>query len=240
MFRKKLFFILLSLICTNIIASAQYFAIVQPMHTYTIKSSVSGKVTFVNNPIEGKFSKNEIIVEIDKTVNKIELEKLQLKYKILEQTISIENSNYEKLKQISSKSKYEKDNQKIKILNLQSSKADLEIKIATFEEKIQNKTLKEKNNYIYDIAIQKGNYVTPGTILYTAHDLSRAKLEIFIPISEANTIKDKIIYIDGIKTKYKINKIFKVADLKHISTYKCEILIDDTSSFSKLAKVEFK
>ena len=71
-------------------------------------------------------------------------------------------------------------------------------------------------------------------------DLSKGKVEIFIPISDAKTISNKIIYIDGVKTKLKIAKLYDVADTKHISSYKCEINIPNPKQFSTLVKVEFK
>ncbi len=154
--------------------------------------------------------------------------------------IKIEQNNYKRLKRISSKSAFEKDNQKIKVINLESSKADILIKIANLKDSIKNKKMTEKSNYIYNIAVKKGEYVNPGTLLYEAKDLSKGKLEIFIPISDVNKIKDKIIYLDGKRTDLKINKIFNVADSKHISSYKVNIIIDNPKIFSRLVKIEFK
>jgi hypothetical protein len=73
-----------------------------------------------------------------------------------------------------------------------------------------------------------------------AKDLSKGKLEIFLPINSANSYTNKTIYLDSVKTDLKINKIYKVADSKNISSYKCEIIIPNPKKFSKLVKIEFK
>jgi hypothetical protein len=128
----------------------------------------------------------------------------------------------------------------IVILNTASTINDLKTKIATLKDTVKNKNLSEKNSYIYDVAVEVGDYVTPGTLLYTAMDLSKGKVEIFLPIDEATTIKEKDIYLDDKKSDLKISKLYTVADSKHISSYKCEIVIPNPETFSKLIKIEFK
>ena len=71
-------------------------------------------------------------------------------------------------------------------------------------------------------------------------DLTKGKVEVYIPINDAKTISTKTIYIDGKETKLKISKLYNVADTKHISSYKCEIVIPNPKQFSALVKVEFK
>lgn len=144
------------------------------------------------------------------------------------------------MNRVSSKSEFEKDNQKIKVINLETTKADIEIKIANLKDSIKNKKLIEKSNYIYNINVKKDDYVTPGTLLYEAKDLSKGKLEIFIPIEDIETIKTKDIYIDDKKSDLKIAKIYDVADSEHISSYKVELHIKDVKKFSRLVKIEFR
>jgi len=154
--------------------------------------------------------------------------------------IQIESNNYERLKRVSSKSAFEKDSQKLKVVNLRSTKADMIIKIENLKDTISNKKLVEKSNYIYNIAVKKGDYVNPGTLLYETKDLSKAKLEFFVPISLIESIKNKDIYLDGTKSDIKINKIYEVADSSHISSYKVELIVNNAKTFSRLVKIEFK
>jgi len=220
--------------------ASEYYAKATPINTYNVKSSVSGKVVYVNNEIESKNATNSLIVKIDDKVNKIDLQQSQMKLKNLEEILKLEKGTLESYKKVSSKSKFDKDNQKIKILNIESSISDIKTRIETLQDSIQNKNLSEKDTYVFDIAVEIGDYVNPGTSLYTAMDLSYGKLEIFIPINDAKSITTKDIYLNGKKSDLKISKLYRVADVKHISSYKCEIIIPTPKRFSSLYKVEFK
>lgn len=234
----RIFLVCIAMI--NFTFAMEYYAKIEPLNSYIIKSSVNGKVIYVNTKIEGKKANNSTIIKIDSDVNKVELEQTKSKLNSMNSMIDLEDKNHQRLKKVTSKSGFEKDNQKIKVLNLKSQKSDLLIKIATLKDTIKNKKLMEKNTYIYNISVKEGDYVTPGTILYETKDLSKGKVEIFIPIADAQVIANKVIYIDDKKSDLKIEKIYKVADDKHISSYKCEIIIPNVSRFSRLVKIEFK
>jgi hypothetical protein len=218
----------------------EYFAKLEPIDTYSVKSAVSGKVIFANKKIEGSLANNSTIIELDSTLNKVELEQSKNKLKLIDEMLKIEKNNYDRLTQVSSKSEFEKDTQKLKVINLEASKADMIIKIESLKDTIQNKKLVEKSNYIYNISVNEGDYVNAGALLYEAKDLSKGKLEIFVPITQISEIKTKEIYIDGIKSDVKISKIYDVADSVNISAYKVELILNDVKTFSKLVKIEFK
>ncbi len=227
-------------ILVNSLLASEYYAKLEPIESYKVKAAVSGKIVFSNTQIEGFNASNSTIIELDSTVNKMDLAQSRNKLKFINDMISIENNNYARLKKVSSKSVFEKDTQKLKVINLKSSKADMIIKIENLKDTIKNKKLKEKSNYISMISVKKGDYVTPGTLLYESKDLSKGKLEIFVPISEASKLKEKDIYIDGKKSDIKINKIYTIADTQHISSYKVQLLVPNIKTFSKLVKIEFK
>lgn len=220
--------------------ATSYFAKVEPINSYTVKSSVSGKVIYANSALESKIAQNAMVVKLDDSVDLIELEQSQEKLENMQQVLKLQDNTLESFKRVSSKSQFDRDNQKIVILNTASTINDLKTKIATLKDTIKNKNLSEKNSYIYDVSVEVGDYVTPGTLLYTAMDLSKGKVEIFIPIDDAATIQDKEIYLDDKKSDLKIEKLYDVADSKHISSYKCEIIIPSPEKFSKLVKIEFK
>jgi hypothetical protein len=226
-------------IATFLFASP-YYAKLEPIDTYSIKAATSGQVVFSNDNLKGKYIKDSVIIKLDKKYNEIDLKQSLLKLDILNKIIKIEQNTYQKFLKIKAKSQIEKDAQHIKVLNLQSTKSDLMTKIALLKDTILKKTITVKNLYINDIKVLKGDYVNPGTVLLTASDFSKGKLEVFIPINEASTIKDKKIYLDGKLTNYHINKIYKIADSVHISSYRCQIDIDHPKQFSKLVKIEFK
>lgn len=230
--------VVFAMVCS--LSGNEYYAKLEPIESYEVKSSVSGKVIFSNSEIEGKKANNTKIIEIDSYVDRIDLEQSTKKLQAINEMMKVEENNYNRLLQVTSKSGYEKDNQKVKVINYQVTKADIEIKIANLRDSIKNKKLIEKDNYVYNITVREGTYVTPGTLLYESKDLSKGKLEIFVPIDEVDSIKSKKIFLDGKESDIKIDKIYEVADEKHISSYKVEILIDNPKVFSRLVKVEFK
>lgn len=228
------------LLTISSIFANEYYAKLEPIDSFQVKSAVAGKVIYSNSKIEGLQANNSTIIEIDSLVNKVELEQSKNKLKFIDEMLEIEKNNYSRLNQVTSKSEFEKDTQKLKVINLESSKADMIIKIESLKDIINNKKLVEKSNYIFNIAVKDGDYVSPGTLLYESKDLSKGKLEIFVPISQIDEIKNKDIYLDGVKSNVKISKIYDVADDTNISAYKVELIIDDVKIFSRLVKIEFK
>lgn len=227
-------------ILVNSLIAGEYYSKLEPVESYNIKSAVSGKVVFSNTELEGFKAKNSVIIEIDSKVDKIDLVQSRNKLSFINDMITIENNNYNRLKKVSSKSIFEKDTQRVKVINLKSTKADMIINIENLKDTIKNKKLVEKSNYISMISVKEGDYVTPGTLLYESKDLSKGKLSIFVPINEVESLKTKTIYLDGIKSDIKINKIYPIADSQHISSYKVELLVPDVKTFSRLVKIEFK
>jgi len=232
--------VMLCFILINSLFATEYYAKLEPVESFKVKSSVAGKVVFSNSNIEGSKANNSIIIELDSEINKLDLEQSENKLEFINEMITIETNNYNRLKKVSSKSAFEKDTQKLKIINLQSSKADMIIKIENLKDTIRNKKLIENSNYISMISVKEGDYVNPGTLLYESKDLSKAKLEIFVPIMETKNLKEKEIYFDGVKSDIKINKIYNIADTQNISSYKVELLVADVKTFSRLVKIEFK
>ncbi|PPK62463.1 hypothetical protein B0F89_10355 [Malaciobacter marinus] len=233
-------YLLVFFISANFVFASVFYAKLEPINSYKIKSNVSGKVIFSNESIEGKKANNSLIIELDSYVDRVDLKQTQNKLEAVNSMIEIESKNYERMKRVSSKSDFEKDNQKLKVINLQTTKADIKIKIANLKDSIKNKKLIEKNNYIYNINVKRDDYVTPGTLLYEAKDLSKGKLEIFVPIDDIEKIKSKDIYIDDKKSDIIVSKIYDVADSEHISSYKVELHLNNVKKFSRLVKVEFK
>lgn len=228
------------LIVSASLLANEFYAKIEPLETYTIKSSVNGKIIKAYESLEGKFVVKDSIIEIDNQLNTIDLKNTQEKLQTLKSILEIEEEILKSYEKVSSKSKYDKDNQKIKILNIISQISDLETKIATLQDTIANKKYELINQYLYKLNVKKGDYVNPGSTLFTAMDISSGKLTIYVPIDLIEEIKSKEIYIDSQKTNLKINKIYDVADEKHISSYKCEILIPKPQKFSTLVKIEFK
>ena len=65
-------------IFTSLFAN-DYYAKLEPINTYNVKSSISGKVVFVNEKIKSKISHNNVVLRIDSKINKIELQQTKIK-----------------------------------------------------------------------------------------------------------------------------------------------------------------
>jgi hypothetical protein len=239
---KKILFILTIIFSSNLLANS-YYALLEPIETYNIKSSVRGQVIYVNRDIEGRVANDDMIINIDDKIDKEELKYLNDKIDIVMDMFKIEQNNYNTIKKLSTKSKFEKDSAKIKILNIKSTLNDLKTKKMFLEDKIKNKTIKSKGNFIYKIIVNNGDYVNLGSPLMTAKNISQGKLTVYLPLDEAQKIKSRVIFIDDKKSNLNISKIYAIADEQKVSSYKCEIIINkpmQLSSFSKLIKIDFK
>ena len=130
---------------------------------------------------------------------------------------------------------------KEKILNLQKQILDMKFKVAQLKDSIAKKSIVLENKYLYKLMVRKGDFVAPGTPLAQVEDASRAKLVVFLEPEELEHLDQKVVYLDGIRTEYKVAKVWSMTDEKFISSYRAEIYIPaPKNSFSKLVKVEIK
>ena len=240
--KKRLVMLLMggSIFFAPSVFAQEFYSVIYPIKSFVVKAAASGEVVFVDKRSEKTNIKEETIIKLDDSVDRIELEQTKIKLANLKEIYAIESETLESYNRVSSKTKIEKDAQRIKILNMSSSIADMEIRIATLSRNIENKTITPKNTYLSSIEVEVGDYVNLGTVLYKGYDLSKGKLEVFLPINEIESFKNKTIYLNGTKTNLRINKISRVADEKNISAYKAEIIVNNPRNFSKLTKVEFR
>ena len=112
------------------------------------------------------------------------------------------------------------------------------INLAKTKDLINKKNIRF-SGYLYEIFVEKGDYVNIGRDIALGYDLSKEKIDIFVPIDKIDTIKNKKIYINGKKSNFKISKIYKVTDTKYITSYKVE-LVGNGLKFGDIVKVEFK
>ena len=261
-------FISILLVLVSLQAS-EYYAKAEPKELFSVKSSVNGEVVFVNDAQEGKDSDGSIVVKIDDVIDRADLVASKQKLKFLLSNIALMKQNlanskraadinkksYSRVENLSSYSQTQKDAKLLAMINAQSSyisiktslvnlktqKEDLSLKIKTLEDKINKKNIKVlKGNYIYKIYPRVGDYLNPGAKLMDVYDISGARLVIYVSSDDLVGIEQKKIYLDGVESSVKIDKIWRVADSVNISSYRVEILIDRPKQFSKLVKIEFK
>jgi len=261
--------ILLLLVSPLLMFAKIHYAKIEPFETIMLKSSVSALVVDINLEAEGKMLSSTRIVQLDDALDKVNLEaskkSIVLLHEMLDINKDIANSlsdmvsrqegYYKRINNLSTASKTQKDNAyssfttaktqylgtKEKIVNLEKQILDMQYKIAQLEDMIVKKTLVLEQQYLYKLFVRKGDFVAAGSKLAQVMDTSKAKLILFLEPEELENIKDKKVYLDGKKTDYKVDKVWRVADEKFISSYRAEIYIGaPKNTFSKLLKVEIK
>jgi multidrug efflux pump subunit AcrA (membrane-fusion protein) len=263
---KKIF---LLLFVPLFIFAKVHYAKVEPYESVLLKAAVSGLVTEVDLEAEGTMITSKRVIHLDDILDKVNLEDTKKSVVLLEQMLGINNeianalngtvkrqkSYYRRISGLSTASKTQKDNAysaytsaktqylstKEKIVNLKKQILDMKYKAAMLEDTVAKKSIVLQNKYLYKLMVREGDFVAPGSPLAQVEDASRAKLVLFLEPEELEGIESKTVYIDEKQTEYKINKVWRVADEKFISSYRAEIYIPaPKNAFSKLVKVEIK
>jgi len=239
----------ISLIASSLLFG--YYGKVEPYETYNIKADVSGKVIDVNKSAEATSYKG-IVIKIDDYQNKVDLKNLKNQLKNLETILQAQKEilekkkkTYEIYKNLKTKSQMDKDlkfydyqNSLITYNQTKNNISNIQSQIAKLQDTISKKTIRFKN-YIYSINVNKGDYVNFSTPIATTMKIDKVKIDIFVPINKIESIKHKMIYINKKVTNFKIDKIYKVADSKYVTSYKVE-LVGNYPVISDIVEVTFK
>jgi hypothetical protein len=218
-----------------------HYAKVEPYESVTLKSAVSALVMDVDLEAEGSTVDQKRVIYLDDSLDKINLKTSNENLILLLETLKRKESYFHRINRLTTASEAQKDDAFYSFASAKTQYLDMQYKIAQLEDSIEKKSIVLHHQYLYEIMVRKGDYVTPGSPLAKVVDANRAKLVIFLEPEELDQIEQKSIYLDGEKTAYKVDKIWKVADEKFISSYRAEIYIPaPEGSFSELMKVEIK
>ncbi|WP_373031754.1 HlyD family efflux transporter periplasmic adaptor subunit [Sulfurovum sp.] len=233
--------ILLLLFTPLFIFAKVHYAKVEPYESVVLKSAVSALVMHVDLDAEGSVVDQKRVIYLDDRLDKIDLKTSNEKLLILNETLKRQESYFQRIDKLKTASTNQKDDAFYSFSSAKTQYLDMQYKIAQLEDSIEKKSIVLHHMYLYEIMVRKGDYVSPGSPLATIVDASRAKLVLFLEPSELEQIEQKTVYLNGEKTEYKVDKVWRVADEKFISSYRAEIYITaPTGSFSKLMKVEIK
>ncbi len=261
-------FLALLLFIASSLFSKVYYSKVQPYEIRNISSSVSGLVLYIDEESIGKKLSSKSYIRIDSILNKKELKAVQAKLvytkdivksnedvlENLKKSLDKKRKNYKRIESLNIKSSVEKDrefydlvssenlylNTLKEINNLKIQITDLTYKESQLQRVIEDKNLNQAGFILYSISVKPGQVVGVSTPLAQVADISRAKLIIFLDEKDVLDAKNREIYIDGVKSKYKISRVLNIADSINISKYRAEIIIDAPKVFSKLVKIELK
>lgn len=204
----------------------EYYGVQEPIKTHIFASKVSGSIVFINDKASSTIAKNEAIVKIDDEVSKAN-------YALAKDTYEIQKDTYEKVRKMSTKSKTQKDQEKINFLKSKQA-------FVTAKDDLNARTIKAKGLYVSDILVKEGQFVNPGTVLFKAYDYSRSKLTVYVSKQDIKNIKNKKITVNGKEGDFKLSKVYNIADETYISSYKIELIGPSPKRFSNLLKVEIK
>jgi multidrug resistance efflux pump len=259
--------IFLLLLAPLLVFSKVHYAKVEPYESVMLKSAVSGLVVDVDLDAEGTLVNGKRVIHIDDALDKTNLEDTKKSIQLLEQMLGINNEiasslaetvkrqqgYFKRISKLSTASKTQKDNAysaftsaktqylttKEKIVSFEKQILDMKYKASQLEDTLVKKSIIPQNKYLYKLAVRKGDFVAPGSALAELQDASRAKLVLFLEPEELKGIENKVVYLNGERTAYKVSKVWRVADEKFISSYRAEIYIPaPKGSFSRLIKVE--
>lgn len=261
------FFITLIIFYTALYSKV-YYSKVQPYEVRDISSNVTGVVIFSNENMLGKKLSKNPYIKIDSELDIKELESIKIKLAIYANTITINQEilhnlkklldkkqiNYKQIENLKIKSRIEKDREfydliisqnshlstKKEINNLKSQIADLEFRKVQLQKSIRDKNFSHHGFTLYALFVKNGQVVNPSMLVAKIADTSKALLTIFLDEEDVVHAKEKIIYINGKTTSYKVNRLLKIADSTNISKYKAQIIIKAPQTFSQLAQVELK
>jgi multidrug resistance efflux pump len=246
-----------------------HYAKVEPYESVVLKSAVSALVIEVDLDSEGSMVMSKRVIHLDDSLDQTNLENSKKSVVLLEKMLDIneeiasslsgtvkrQQSYYKRISKLSTASKTQKDNAyssftsvktqylgtREKIVSLEKQIMDMKYKVEQLKDSISKKSLVLENKYLYKLMVRKGDFVNPGSPLAQIEDASKAKLVLFLEPEELDNIEQKRVYLDGEQTEYKVNKVWRIADEKFISSYRAEIYIPaPKASFSKLVKVEIK
>jgi hypothetical protein len=256
---KLIIFILLS---GSVLFAKEHYAKLEPYELKTVSSNVSARVMFADIQKESTLLDNKDYIVLDDKLDKIERSQIKKKVALLHKMIRFNREiikNYDallkkKIKNLKIKSSVEKDREfydlmssqnqyintqkELETLNIQLN--DLMLRDARLKKSIEDKHVHHQGFVLYKLHVKEGQFVTPATPLADLADLSKGKLTIYLSRDEMKDIDKKVLYLEGKKSHYKISKIWNIADTKHVSSYRAEIIIDAPTLFSKLLKIELR
>ena len=233
--------ILLLLFTPLFIFAKVHYAKVEPYESVILKSAVSALVMDVDLEAEGSVVDQKRVIYLDDRLDKINLKTSNENLLILHETLKRQESYFQRIDKLKTASTTQKDNAFYSFASAKTQYLDMQYKIAQLEDSIEKKSIVLHHMYLYEIMVRKGDYVAPGSPLARVVDESRAKLVLFVEPAELEKIEQKSVYLNGEKTEYKVDKVWRVADEKFISSYRAEIYITaPKGSFSKLMKIEIK
>jgi multidrug resistance efflux pump len=261
-------YIILVFLTISTLYSSLYYAKVEPYEIKKISSNVMGVVLKVDEDMLGERLTNKPYIKIDSQLDRDELKFTKEKLEYLKSTLKVneqiltnlqasvekKRDNYKKVQALKIKSTIEKDREFYDLVasensylsiqkelnSLKTQITDLELREAQLLRSISDKSLVNRGYTLYSLDVKEGEVVSKGRALATVVDISKALLTIYLNYEDVADAKEKVVYINGQRSSYKIERLLKISDSKNISKYMAQIVIQAPKIFSQLIKIELK
>jgi len=229
---------LLILITPFILLAQSYIAKIEPYEEFIIYSQSSGEITKLDKTDETKLV-DKRVVQLDDTLETDQLLIYKKQLDMYFEKLSILQNSYNKYIKIRGKSQFDKDEKLYELIELKISIQNLKSTIKELQYTISKKAVYVKNLYLKEYLVDLGDYVSKGTKLASAYDISKSKLVVYVSQDDYKGIKNKKVFINEQADKAYIEKVDITADSTYVSAYKVTLIID-SKEFAKAVKVEFR
>ncbi len=217
-----------------------YFARLEPDRTLLLSSTVAAQVAAIDEQQKGQLGTDRALIRFQGEVTQARLAAAKTQVQSLERTLQLREEQYARNRQLSSVSRRELEGEEMAILELKSQLAQAKERHVAAQEAADGLEVYATGRFVDRILVQEGEYVAQGQPLAQLYDLSRARAVIFVPIAQARTLKEKEIMVDGQKSDFSVDRIWSVADERHISSYRVELVgPPPEGGFSRLVEIEF-
>ena len=240
----RIFVILLSIF--TLLSGDYYMAQVEPYRIHSVASEVGGLVKKV--ALNREFSylhKRTLIVALDTSNEDIAISYLSKKISNLKSILKLKKENRDSKAKVRYTSKYELNRETLSLLETKQNLLSTQMELALKRNLKEKKLFYFGNGYIGKIYVDEFEFVPPGKVLFDYYDISKSRLDVYLPADEVESIEEKEIYInDTLTTDWKIEKISKVKDNRRISTYQVRLVKENREPkkirFGEILKVEFR
>jgi len=228
---------LLILITPFMLFAQTYMAKIEPYDTFTIYSQTAGQIIKLDKSDETKVI-NKTIINLDSNLEKEQLSIYNKQLDLYLKKLNILENSYKKYITITGKSQADKDDKLYDLIELKISIESLKLNIKTLEDTLRKKVITLKDLYIKEFKVNQGDYVSIGSEIATAYDISKSKLLVYVSDDDYEDISNKKVLINGKEGIAVIEKIDKTLDETYVSAHKITLVLKD-DNFGKIQKVEF-
>jgi hypothetical protein len=233
--------LLISFITSAVFAYAlSYSAKVEPLHSYAIFAQASGSVTFADEDREGTLLGSRPVIKIDDKMDRFTLNTQEKLYNNQKYIYDIQKKNYDKIKNMKTKSEFEKDAERVTLFNQANALLNILQQIEQLKDSITKKEIRQKGRYLKKLYVKKDSFVNPGVRVMDVEDLSGARVTLFVHKDEIDSLRNRRILVEGKESSYKIDKIYKTTDSSYISAYRVELVAPSPKRFGEIINITFE